>query len=285
MRRETLGGEDADYTVIAAIHGDEPCGLRAVEALRANESALREPVQVVVANERALDRGVRYVSADLNRSFPGDPTAEAEERRLAAEVLAAVSDTMVLDLHSTRSCAEPFAVMVGDQTQLAAATGTAHVVEASYVGGGLLAHAAGVAVECGRLGTTAAAGNAVRVTGRFLAAVGALDSPAAVTDDLPDPDPDHPLPVVGERFTPTCYRIDGEVAGTGYEFRGENFRRVERGETFAVRDEHPVTADEPFYPVLMSTDGYDDKLGYRASRLGPLDEVTPTELVARDARI
>lgn len=271
MRRETLGDGKPSYTVIAGIHGDEPCGLRAIEALRANRAALAEPVQVIVANERALDRGVRYLTADLNRVFPGDRSADTHERRLAADLLAAVGETTVLDLHSTRSCAEPFAVMVGDRRRLAAATGTAHVVEASYVGGGLLSHADGVAVECGRLGTDAAAGNAVRVTARFLAAVGVLGAPETITADLPAPDPDHELP--DPDTEPVCYQIDGEVAGRGYEFRGENFRRVEAGEQFADRNGQPVVADEPFYPVLMSTHGYDDKLGYRADRLGPFSAI------------
>ena len=41
----------------------------------------------------------------------------------------------------------------------------------------------------------------------------------------------------------------------------------------AVDDGGPVRAEEPFYPVLMSDSGYDDKLGYSAVRVGSLSSV------------
>ena len=55
---------------------------------------------MIVASERALNRNERCVTADLNRVFPGDPTAETHERRLAAETPAAVGDTTVSDRSS-----------------------------------------------------------------------------------------------------------------------------------------------------------------------------------------
>ena len=276
MRVRELGDGEPAYTVIAGMHGDEPCGLAAIEALRAAESALQEPVRVVTANEPAVERSVRYLDTDLNRAFPGDPAGDAYEQRLAAELLDVVAGTTVLDLHSTRSCREPFAVVVDDHWELATATGTPHVVEAGFIGGGLLEYVDGVAVECGRLGTPTAAVNAVRITGRLLAAVGALERPAVLeppnaSEDSPARDGSgHTLPPVGRE--PTGYRIDGVVSGAALEFVGENFRAVDADETFARRDGAPVTADEPFVPVLMSTDGYADKLGYRASRLGSLSD-------------
>lgn len=272
MRVEDLGSGEPRYAVIAGVHGDEPCGLRAIEAVRAASDALREPVRLVTANEPAIERSVRYLETDLNRAFPGDPEGDRYETRLAAELLDAVRGTTVLDLHSTRSCREPFTVVDGDW-RLADATGTAHVVDAAFIGGGLLAHVDGVAVECGRLGTAAAAGNAVRITGRFLSAVGALDAPDVLESAVASAaaEPGHELPIAGRE--PTCYRIDGVIEGSELAFRGVNFQAVEPGEQFASRGGEPVVADESFVPVLMSTDGYADKLGYRAQRLGSLSAV------------
>jgi len=68
-------------------------------------------VRLIVANEAALDAGVRYLDADLNRSFPGDPDAESHEARLADELLDALDGCSTLAIHSTQSYAEPFAVV------------------------------------------------------------------------------------------------------------------------------------------------------------------------------
>ena len=276
MRVHDLGGDDPSYAVVACLHGDEPCGLRAVEHLRANEPALAEPLRLVVANERAIDDGCRCVDEDLNRAFPGDPDGDSHESRLAADVLSAVEGRTVLDFHSTVSGPEPFAVVgrAPDRSlALAAATGTDHAVDAGYLGGGLLSHVDGVAVECGLKGSTAAAGVAVRVLARFLTAAELVSEPAAVlTSDQtaapPDTAPGHTLPARGT--TPELFRIVGEAGQPGDVFTGENFQRVAAGEAFAHRDGEPVRAEEPFYPVLMSTDGYADKLGFRAVREGRL---------------
>jgi hypothetical protein len=275
VRVYDLGEGDPSYAVVACLHGDEPCGRRAVEFLQDRAPALAEPLRLVVANERAVAAGRRSVDEDLNRAFPGDPDGDTHESRLAAEVLAAVEGTTVLDLHSTVSGPEPFAV-VGRTTDrslaLAAATGTDHAVDAGYLGGGLLAHVDGVAVECGLKGSDAAAGVAVRVLARFLTAAELLPSPAALlsgTDTVPAAPAGHRLP--DRDTTPELFRIVGEAGRPGDAFTGENFERVAAGEAFARRDGEPVRADEPFYPVLMSTEGYDDKLGFRAVREGRLD--------------
>ena len=279
MRVYDIGDGEPAHAVVACLHGDEPCGLRAVDSLRDHQTALAGPVRLVVANERAITTDSRAVDEDLNRAFPGDSASDSHESRLAAELLDRLDGLTVLDLHSTLSSAEPFAV-VGRPTDrslaLAAATGTDNVVDASSLGGGLLAHVDGVAVECGRQGSTAAGGIAVRVTARFLAAAGLLESPDDLLDAadtvsgfVPTGEPDHRLP---PRDTPPAlFRIDGPAGEPDDVFTAENFVRVAAGEPFARRDGELVRATEPFYPVLMSTDGYADKLGYRATHIERLD--------------
>ncbi|MEZ3116404.1 succinylglutamate desuccinylase/aspartoacylase family protein [Halobaculum sp. MBLA0147] len=287
MRVYDVGGDDPDYAVVACLHGDERCGLHAVEYVREHAAALRAPVRLVVANERAVDAGVRAVDEDCNRVFPGDSDGDTHERRLAARVLDAVAGRTVLDLHSTHSTAEPFAIVARADDRalrLAAATGTAHVVDASYVGGGLLSHVDGVAVECGLTGTDAAAADAVRIVARFLTAADVLADPDDLLalagddttggcggDDHPQPDvTPGALPPRDPDTRPTVYRIVGEAGEPGDVFVAENFALVAAGERYATRDGTPVVAEEAFVPVLMSTDGYDDKLGFRARQLGPL---------------
>jgi predicted deacylase len=279
VRVHDIGDGEPAHAVVACLHGDEPCGLRAVDYVRDHRAALAGPVRLVVANERALAADSRSIDEDLNRAFPGDRASDSHESRLAAELLDVLDGLTVLDLHSTVSSAEPFAV-VGRPTDrslaLAAAAGTESVVDASYLGGGLLAYVDGVAVECGHQGSPAAGGVAVRVTARFLAAAGLLESPAdllAAADTTPEFVPagesGHHLPA--PETPPTLFRIVEPAGEPGDVFVGENFVQVAVGEPFARRDGEPVTAREPFSPVLMSTDGYADKLGYRAVRVGRLD--------------
>jgi Succinylglutamate desuccinylase len=276
VRIHDVGDGEPSHAVVACLHGDEPCGLRAVDSVRSYRAALDGPVRVVVANERALTADSRSVDEDLNRAFPGDPAADSHESRLAADLLDALDGLTVLDLHSTVSSPEPFAVVAHPTDRslaLAAATGTDNVVDASHLGGELLSHVDGVAVECGHQGSTAAADVAVRVTARFLSAAGLLATP----DDLsgathvPTGETDHGPPA--RETLPAVFRIVEPAGEPDDVFVAENFLRVAAGEPFARRDGEPVTATESFYPVLMSTDGYADKLGYRATRVGRLGDV------------
>ncbi|MEA5408458.1 succinylglutamate desuccinylase/aspartoacylase family protein [Haloarculaceae archaeon H-GB2-1] len=242
--------------MVACLHGDEPCGAVAIERFLASDASLAEPVTFVIANERALDAGVRFVDEDLNRAFPGDSESDSHESRLAARLLTELDGTRVLDLHSTRSFADPFALVQRRSAvtaALAATTGVSRVVDISAVPGGLVGHVDGVAVECGYKGTEAAAENATRILRTFLAANGLLDAPF-------------------QRSDPTLFEVTGVVEGAGFEFCGRNFERVTAGEVFARRDDEVERAAEPFYPVLMSTDGYDEIVGFQSRRVGPLSQ-------------
>ncbi|WP_423744072.1 succinylglutamate desuccinylase/aspartoacylase family protein (plasmid) [Haladaptatus sp. SPP-AMP-3] len=263
MRVQTLGDGTPDLAVVACLHGNERCGKTAIERVLAENPAFSRPVRFVLANETAIAEGVRFIDEDLNRAFPGDPEGETHESRLAAELLPRIRDCGVLDLHSTRSHAEAFALLsrMNDRTKrLARATGVARVVDISYVAGGLIDHVDGVAVECGLRGTERAERNAERVLRNFLGETGAVDT-------------------LSESGDPELYRIFDAVEGADYEFLGENFVRVEEGEVFARKrgtegkgtEGNELRADRPFYPVLMSTDGYDEMVGFRAERVGTLE--------------
>lgn len=208
MRAEQLGDGTPEIAVVGGIHGDEPCGVRAVERLIEEQPTVERPVKLIVANEPAVERGVRYVNADLNRAFPGDLDADAYERRLAARLAEELSGCVTLALHSTQSHAEPFAVIDTPNS----------------------------------------------VAREILTATGALPGDT-VTHRLPTFRLHHPIP-----------KRDGDE----YEVFIENFTRVEAGETFAAVDGEPVTAEEPFYPVLVSPYGYRNVFGYVAEKVGVL---------------
>ncbi|MFC7255418.1 M14 family metallopeptidase [Haloplanus litoreus] len=254
-------GDDPQVAVVAAVHGDEPCGPRAVDELLADPPEFRRPVKFVVANERALDRGVRYLDEDLNRTFPGDETAASHERRLAARLLTELDGCTTLALHSTQSYADPFALVdtVAPETAgLCAHLPVDAVVETdAHAGGRLIDYPRTVEVECGLQWSETATANARRLIDAFLAATGVLPASAGV-------DPCYDVPI---------FRLTGRVPkapAADHEVFVENFDRVAAGVPFAAADGDDRIAEEPFYPILMSADGYEDVFGYAGERVGRL---------------
>jgi hypothetical protein len=267
MRIHQLGDGTPEVAVVAAIHGDEPCGVRAVDRLISEELDVERPVKLVVANEEALERGVRYVDEDLNRAFPGDPEAETHERRLAAELARELRGCTTLALHSTQSYGEPFALV--DTVDEIARAICPHlpveiVVETDrFTDGRLIKHPHTVEVECGFQGSDEAAENAYWLVRAFLAATGAATAPLS----------DEPLDA-GDREEVSVYRLLEPIpkeAAEEYEVFATNFERVEAGERFAAADGEELTASEAFYPILLSAYGYAEVFGYAAEKVGVLE--------------
>jgi predicted deacylase len=251
---ETLGDGPPAYTILACVHGDETCGWHAFNRLKASDVTLNAPVKFVLANERAFKLGRRFCDVDLNRVMPGDAQSEKHEERLAARLVHELEGTTVIDFHSTESKGCPYAVVTGGDAasrRLARSTGLDRVVDMSQLPGGVTRHVPGVAVECGYYDDEDAATAAHRILRHFLTVEGLIEGEAAPS-------------------TPTLFKVTGEAAGRGYTFVGENFRRVEEGEVFAEKDGVARRAEAPFYPVLMSTHGYEQRIGFTARRVGPV---------------
>jgi len=261
VRVATLGTGEPDIAIVGGIHGDEPCGEHAVEKLLAAPPALAEPVLLVVANELAIERGVRYVDEDLNRVFPGDPEAESHERQLAAAIAEEIAGCRTLAFHSTQSHSRPFALVrgVGDyEREVCPRLTLDAVVDTIDSESGRIFDVAPetIEVECGYQRSAAAADNAVRAAREFLTATG----------DMADADPREPEPV-------PLFRLGSAIpkrAADGHRVFARNFEEVAAGEAFAAADDVDVVAEAPFYPVLMSAEGYEDVYGYRAKRVGTI---------------
>jgi len=266
MRVQQLGTGAPELAVVGGIHGDEPCGPRAIARLLSEDPAVERPVKLIVANEAALRAGRRFVDEDLNRAFPGDPEADAHEPRLAARLVAELEGCTTLSLHSTRSYADPFALVSElDESALTVCSRLpvdAVVHTGRFTDGRLLGQPRTIEVECGRQGSPGAAANAYRVVRAFLAATGALDAPEP---DGSDDGPAGPLPVFRLR------KPLSKPPADRYEVYAANFTEVAAGDAFAGADGVELLADEAFYPVLLSAHGYETLFGYAAERLGDLD--------------
>ncbi|MWV63567.1 succinylglutamate desuccinylase [Halorubrum sp. JWXQ-INN 858] len=262
-----LGEGRPEIAVVGAIHGDEPCGPRAIERLLSEDPTVERPVKLIVANEEALAADERYLDEDLNRAFPGDPDADTHEGRLAHHVQAELTGCTTLAIHSTQSYADPFAVVdsMDEVTRGVAPHLPVDVIIQTdeFTEGRLIEHPHTLEVEAGLLGSDAAADNAYWLIRAFLAATGALPAPGA--DDVVD---------AGGRDDVDVFRLRERIpkpSAEEYEVFAHNFRRVEAGERFAAADDEELIAEEPFYPVLLSAYGYRDQFGYVAEKVGAIE--------------
>jgi len=242
------GPGKAEIAVVSAVHGDEPCGEKAVQKFLENVPELRKSVRFVTANEKALERDERFIDTDLNRSFPGDLESDSHEERLAARLLEELEGLKVLVLHSMKDFEEPFSLVNGVEEDLLKSPGVDKAVDVRPLDeGSIEKYLDAVSVETGEKGTEEAAENAYQVMENFLSYFDAIDREAR-----------------GEM--PELFEMYEEVSGD-YRFLAENFEKVEEGEKYAENQEEALVADEAFYPVLMSSDGYEDILGFRGRRL------------------
>lgn len=259
MRIVRLGEGEPELAIVGGIHGDEPCGVRAIDRLIDDEPPLSRPVKLVIANEEALSRDVRYIDADLNRAFDDTTGDSVHERRLADALREELGGTTAMALHSTHSYPDPFAITsgIGETVRsiVPRLSVDALVDAGETVNGRIFETAANVIeVEAGTQGTEAAAENAYRLAREFLTATGALPG-----DTVPGAVPTFELGPA----------IEKPPAST-YDVLVENFTRVRPGEPFATADDQRLTAEHAFWPVLLSAYGYTDIFGYQGQKTGAL---------------
>jgi len=250
MKVVTRGEGKPRITVIGSIHGDEPAGKKAIETILDSDLEFRKPVKFIIVNEEALEQDERYLESDLNRSFPGNPERDEHEERLAAELLEEIGDSTVLDIHTTHSYPDPFAVIKSkdqETIELVEKSDVDYAVHFPTRSGNIQEFVTGVTVETGYQGSEEAAENAVEVIKNFLAAQEVIE------EDY-------------QRSNPEVFEYLETVEGN-WEFKAENFKKVEEGEVYAEKNGAKLEAEEAFYPVLMSTNGYDGHLGYKACKL------------------
>jgi len=241
------GSGDPEIGVVACMHGDEKCGKHAIERFFESNLDLQRPVRFVIANEKAMEDGERYLDADLNRCFPGDAESNVHEEKIAAELMEELEGLNVLTMHSMKDFEEMFCLVNTLDEDLVMAPGVGKAVDVSPLGkDSIEKYLDAVSVEAGPIGTEQAAENSYQVLLNFLSYFEAID-------------------LQGSRETPEIFEMYESVPGN-YEFLAENFILVEEGEKYAENYEEELRAEEPFYPILMSTDGYEKILGFKGRK-------------------
>lgn len=250
MEITKIGEGEPEYVVVGSVHGDEPCGKKAIKKFLSSDFQVEEAVKFIVANEEALEQNVRYLDTDLNRSFPGDSSSESHEDKLAARINEEIEGKKVLDIHTTHSYPDPFATfseLNSTNRALLQSTGVENAVLFSDTSGALTEQTDGIVVEAGHQGSEKAVDNAYNVIINFLASEGVLDAEY-------------------ERSDPNLFQYYETVEGN-WEFVADNFKEVSKGEVYAKNGEENLVAEESFFPVLMSTDGYEGQLGFKARKI------------------
>lgn len=251
MQVFTKGDGAPQITVVGSVHGDEPAGKNAIMNFLGRDLDYNRPVKFIIANEEALEKNIRYIDTDLNRSFPGNPESENHEERLASELMKEIKGTKVLDIHTTRSYPEPFATFthLNEETiSIMKASGLEYGVHFPEESGTLHEQTTGIVVETGHQGTGQARKNAEKVIESFLSSLDVIESEPTQSNSSLE-----------------IFRYFETVEGN-WEFLAENFELVEKGEVYAKKDCENLEASESFYPVLMSTDGYEGMLGFKARK-------------------
>ncbi len=100
---------------IGAIHGNEVCGVKAINKLISNidngDIKLKsgEINLLPIANPKAYAQGVRFCEINLNRVFVEKENPELYEEKLAQEIIAFINKSdVIIDIHSNHAGGVPF---------------------------------------------------------------------------------------------------------------------------------------------------------------------------------
>ncbi|MGM0605664.1 MAG: succinylglutamate desuccinylase [Halobacteriota archaeon] len=261
-----LGEGPPEVAIVGGIHGDEPCGPRAIDRILAEEPDVDRPVKFIIANEKALEAEVRYLETDLNRAFPGDRRSDVHEERLAYDLAREIQGCTTLALHSTQSYADPIGV-IKSVDEVARAIYPRLPVDVvietdEYTDGRLIEYPHTIEVECGLQGTDTAAENGYELVRAFLAATDVLRGGRKNRIETLD------------RDEVSVFRLEEPIPkpdAASFEVFAENFTRVAPGEPFAAADGEEIVADREFYPVLLSPYGYRSIFGYASQKIGHVE--------------
>ena len=248
MKTEVLGEGEPEYAVLACVHGDEKSGWKAIQKLKNSDYEIKKPLKLVLANEKAFERDQRFVDVDMNRVFPGDPESDRYEERVAAELLEEVGDLKIIDLHSTASEDAPFAIVEypsETQLEMLRSLGLEEVADMTHVGA-KNPELEFVAVEVSEKSEDPGE-DAFEILRNFLAAEGVIEAEYS-------------------KSQPEIFEVYETEEGAGFEFTAENFSKVVEGEVFAEKEDEKKVAEEDFYPVLMSNDGYENMVGFKSEK-------------------
>lgn len=259
--------------ILGSVHGNEPCGLEAIDELAAAHARgdlplVRGEVVLIHGNPAATRAGRRGSGAgtDLNRLFdfrfateiPESEWVYEHHRAIALRPVLEACDAM-LDLHSAGRPTPAFAIADDDPRSLELAqlvgidwvitrwSGPGSIAERTTLGMFRRLRRPGVVVECGSHEAPETRAKARAASRRMLRALGLVDGPP-----LPSPDPSH---------RPTEVHVFDAAVKTDSAFRFQHalrgFDRLDPGEILGGTPDQPSAVrspDEACWAVLPNGD-------------------------------
>jgi len=237
--------------IVGLVHGNEPCGRKALDHLVNSPPKLKGTLRLFYANLKAEDAYVRGVDSNLNRVFPGDSEGDIEKKIAASLAPHFDGCDYLLDIHSTSYPTEPFAISVIDSPEydaLAAATGLNKyviMVDKMASGGSLIDEAIrrgakAISFEAGTHEDDSSVTVAQKVINDFLGNLGVIETDA----NKSSPEKFYGVDVVkvpNEEFTASS--------------KIHNFELLKAGTSYGSDEEKEFSLDYDCYPFL-----YSDKL-------------------------
>jgi len=261
--------------VVGGMHGNEPAGLvagrRVVEHLKRTDKELRGSLVVMTGNRKALAKNRRYLDRDMNRRWSRahlervksrhhhELSREDREQLTLADLFEQIvdetsGDVLYLDLHSTSGEAHPFAVIIENEGNQAAADALSVPVIVDldvfidspsmtwFVERGITA----LGIEGGVHEGADTIDHLERTIWESLVYAGCIDEiPASVTVDRCDAHD-------GEARTFRVRYRQAVVPGTGFEMAPgfPSFRPVSEGEVLASNNTGPIRSPLSGYIFL-----------------------------------
>lgn len=225
--------------IMGGVHGDELCGIEAVQALADNPPSLsRGRLILAIGNPEAVAAGVRCVTDNLNRAFLPDDGASrtSGELRRARELMPLLASAdVLLDIHASFTPdTEPFIICEPNGFSLSACLPFSRVCQGfdEHQPGGTDYYMnrigkIGICIECGYLREKEATKLALQSADRMLQALGMSENPP------PDPIPQERFSVMLQYFVKRNFRLEKPL---------RDFAAFRAGEIIGLDGDEPVLA-------------------------------------------
>ncbi len=178
-RIKIIGKGSPVVGIMSLVHGNEPCGLSAIDSLK--DVKLKKGTLILIkANLEAGKENKRFLEKNLNRSFPGDENGLLEER-IAFKLYPYIQKCdFLLDLHSTSGETDPFTIVKKgnpDLEKYALMLGIDKYVEMGDQLSGTSIDGEGIKfnIECGQHDNENSKKVAIKVVNNFLKSLGLIE--------------------------------------------------------------------------------------------------------------
>jgi predicted deacylase len=252
LLQEMQHGKHPIVYVNACTHGDERVGARILEAIE-KISVQKGMIIPNIANKKAFSLNKRFIDQDLNRSFPGKPDGNHEER-LAHELLPLVEAAdVVIDIHSTtsgkhaavivtkidRPTLDVIRFVMPERALIMSATKNNALISAAKIG---------IAFEYGKDKNKSTYAETFKGILNILIGLNMIEGSLAIEKDM-------------TKFYKVTAPLKKEPDFI-LEANIKNFRLVKKGDRVARNGERDLFAPQDFYPILFGENTYTEIFGF-----------------------